>query len=83
MRKKGRTPGSTYSVGYGRPPTSSQFQRGHSGNPMTDEEVSDKFRMLAERKLDKRQAERALKVMWAFDTATGLDALFESVHIGR
>jgi 2-methylcitrate dehydratase len=55
--------------------------RGHSGNPMTDEEVSEKFRMLAERKLDKGQVERALGVMWAFDIATGLDALFESVHI--
>ena len=59
------------------------YPRGHSGNPMTDEEVSDKFRMLAGRKLDKRQVERALEVMWAFDTAAGLDPLFESVRIGR
>ncbi len=59
------------------------YPRGHSVNPLTDEEVSDKFRMLAGRKLDKGQAEWALAVMWGFDTATGLDALFESVHIGR
>jgi 2-methylcitrate dehydratase len=59
------------------------YPRGHSGNPMTDEEVSDKFRMLAGRKLDKGQAERALEVMWAFDTAISLDPLFESVQIGR
>jgi 2-methylcitrate dehydratase len=59
------------------------YPHGHSGNPMTDEEVSDKFRVLAERKLDKGQAERALDVLWAFDTATGLDDLFKSVHIGR
>jgi 2-methylcitrate dehydratase len=57
--------------------------RGHSGNPMSDEEVSDKFRMLAGRKLDKRQVERALEVMWAFNTAANLDALFESVQISR
>jgi len=60
-----------------------EYPRGHSRNPMTDEEVSDKFRILAGRKLEKGQVERALKVMWAFDIATGLDALFESVGIGR
>lgn len=60
-----------------------EYPRGHSGNPMTDEEVSDKFRALAGRQLDKRQVERALEVMWAFNTAVNLDALFESVQIGR
>jgi hypothetical protein len=33
MRKKVRRPRAGYSVGYGRPPTSSQFQPGESGNP--------------------------------------------------
>jgi Family of unknown function (DUF5681) len=33
MRKKVRNPRSGYSVGYGRPPTSSQFKPGQSGNP--------------------------------------------------
>jgi 2-methylcitrate dehydratase len=60
-----------------------EYPRGHSGNPMTDEEVSDKFRMLAGRKLDNGQVERALEVMRAFDTAASLDGLFESVLIGR
>jgi hypothetical protein len=32
-RKKVRNPRSGYSVGYGRPPTSSQFKPGESGNP--------------------------------------------------
>lgn len=59
------------------------YPRGHGGNPMTDEEVSDKFRMLAGRQLNKGQAERALEVMWAFDTASSLDGLFESVQIRR
>jgi 2-methylcitrate dehydratase len=58
------------------------YPRGHTGNPMTDAEVSDKFCMLAERKLRKGQVKRALEAMWALDIATGLDALFESVHIG-
>src|SRR5258708_221128 len=59
------------------------YPRGPTRNPITHAEVSDKFRMLAERKLRKGQAKRALEAMWAFDIATGLDALFESVHIGR
>ncbi len=33
MRKKVRKPRASYAVGYGRPPTSSQFQPGQSGNP--------------------------------------------------
>ena len=33
MRKKVRKPHARYAVGYGRPPTSSQFQPGRSGNP--------------------------------------------------
>ena len=33
MRKKIRNGRSNYAVGYGRPPTSSQFQPGQSGNP--------------------------------------------------
>jgi 2-methylcitrate dehydratase len=58
------------------------YPRGHSANPMTDEEVSDKFRMLACRKLNKEK-ERALEVMWEFERAASLDPLFESVRIGR
>jgi 2-methylcitrate dehydratase len=59
------------------------YPRGHTGNPMTDEEVRAKFRMLAGRKLPKAQVEQALETMWAFDTAKGLDTLFESARIGR
>jgi 2-methylcitrate dehydratase len=59
------------------------YPRGHTSNPMTDEEVWAKFRMLAGRKLPKGQVERALETMWAFDTAKGLDPLFESIRIGR
>jgi 2-methylcitrate dehydratase len=59
------------------------YPRGHTGNPMTDEEVWAKFRMLAGRKLPKGQVEQALETMWAFDRAKGLDPLFESVRIGR
>jgi 2-methylcitrate dehydratase len=58
------------------------YPRGHTRNPMTDEEVSAKFRMLAARKLPKAQVEQALETIWAFDKAAGLDALFESVRIG-
>ena len=33
MRTKRRTAHASYAIGYGRPPTSSQFQPGQSGNP--------------------------------------------------
>jgi 2-methylcitrate dehydratase len=59
------------------------YPRGHTRNPMTDEEVWSKFRMLAGRKLPRAQVEQALETLWAFDTAKGLDPLFESVRIDR
>jgi 2-methylcitrate dehydratase len=58
------------------------YPRGHTSNPMTDEEVCAKFRMLAGRKLPEKQVEQALETMWAFDRAKGLDFLFQSVRIG-
>jgi 2-methylcitrate dehydratase len=54
------------------------YPRGHTSNPMTDEEVWGKFRMLAGRKLPKEQVEQALEAMLTFDTAKGLDPLFQS-----
>jgi 2-methylcitrate dehydratase len=60
-----------------------EHPRGHHKNPMTDEEVSDKFRMLAGRVLPKKQVEQALAWLWKFEEASDLDPFFEMVNIGR
>ena len=60
-----------------------EHPRGHYKNPMTDEEVSEKFRMLAGRVLPKKQVEQALAWLWKFEEASDLDPFFEMVNIGR
>jgi 2-methylcitrate dehydratase len=50
---------------------------GHISNPMTDEQLSDKFRNLAGYTLPKERVERALEVLWKFDETPDLDAIFK------
>jgi len=59
-----------------------EYPRGHHHNPMSDDEVSAKFRDLAQRKLSPERAGRALDAMWRLSGAPGLDAIFDSVRIG-
>jgi 2-methylcitrate dehydratase len=44
-----------------------EFPRGHARNPMTDEEVEQKFRLLVEPRYDKERADRVLKICWELD----------------
>ncbi len=60
-----------------------EYPRGHHKNPMTDEEVSDKFRSLAGRVLPKKQIEQALTSLWKIEEASDLELLFEMVNIDR
>jgi len=59
------------------------YPRGHYLNPMSDEEIEDKFRGGARRKLTEAQARRALDALWKLDTAPNLDAIFEAVRTGE
>ncbi|HYC49243.1 MAG TPA: MmgE/PrpD family protein [Burkholderiales bacterium] len=58
---------------------SADFPRGHFRNPMTDDEVESKFRMLAGRYLPTERVDAALKTLWALermkDCGLVLDAL--------
>jgi 2-methylcitrate dehydratase len=44
-----------------------EFPRGHAGNPMTDAEVEQKFRLLVEPRYGKDKASRMLSVCWGFE----------------
>jgi len=54
MRKKVRRPRAGYSVGYGRPPTSSQFEPGQSGNPKGRPKGTRNASSMARDTLDRR-----------------------------
>lgn len=52
------------------------FPRGHAENPMTDDEVVDKFRRMAAGKLADTEATRVLDMAWELDRLDDLTALF-------
>jgi 2-methylcitrate dehydratase len=43
------------------------YHKGHPKNPMSDEEVEDKFRRLTKKNLGKNQAEKVLSTIWQLD----------------
>jgi 2-methylcitrate dehydratase len=43
------------------------YHKGHPKNPMSDEEVEDKFRRLTKKNLGKNQAEKILSTIWELD----------------
>ena len=55
--------------------------RGHDKNPMTDAEISVKFRMLAHRVMPSAQAERLLAAAWQLESAANLDAVFDAMRL--
>jgi 2-methylcitrate dehydratase len=54
-----------------------EFPRGHAHNPMTDEEVEQKFRTLVEPKYGKEKADRMLAVCWSLDKVQKASELIE------
>lgn len=54
---------------------------GHHDRPMTDDEVSAKFRGLAGRKLPADRLEQALDLVWGLDRGGPLSALFAALRV--
>lgn len=54
-----------------------EFPRGHDQNPMSDEEVTDKFHRMAEGLLSKEAQEKVLASCWKLEEVTDLGQLFE------
>jgi len=52
-----------------------EFPRGHSGNPMTDDEVEDKFRRLADGEMAPDRQAEVLRRVWALEAETDLGSL--------
>ena len=58
-----------------------QYPRGHHDDPMSDEEVNAKFRLLALRKLPPERVERALDHIWAIDASPSAGEIFDLFKI--
>jgi 2-methylcitrate dehydratase len=59
------------------------YPKGHRRNPLTDEEVEEKFRGLASGALGTKGCDQVLTAVRELDTATTLDGLFESLVISK
>ena len=58
------------------------YHRGHWKNPMTDQEVEDKFRSLARDVLSPEQTERLLDRLWDLDEVDDIGRVIELVRVG-
>jgi len=52
-----------------------EFPKGHSGNPMTDGEVEDKFSRLADGEMAPARQVEVLRRLWELETETDLGSL--------
>ncbi|MBI4191809.1 MAG: MmgE/PrpD family protein [Betaproteobacteria bacterium] len=57
------------------------YPRGHDKNPMSDEEVSEKFRGFVQRALRSARVDQALQALWQLESASDLDEIFEALKI--
>ncbi len=57
------------------------YQPGHWRNPLSDEEVVDKFQRLAANDLSEPQRKTAVELLWSLDKASNLRALFDSLVV--
>ena len=60
-----------------------KYPRGHAGNPMSDREVEDKFRRLAEGVISKRVQDTLLAEMWSLEKAAAVRNLWQFAVLGR
>lgn len=57
------------------------YPKGHEFDPMTDQEVEDKFRTLCRGFIDPPAAQRVLDAVWALDTLPQVSTLLDLIHI--
>ena len=59
-----------------------QYPKGHAQNPMTDEDVNNKFAMVCEDVMSAAQRDALRTALWAVDQAANLDRVFELMAPG-
>ncbi len=52
-----------------------EYHRGHFKNPMTDAEMEEKFRSMAEKQLGADRVDNLLRVLWNIETAPQVNQL--------
>ncbi len=57
------------------------YHKGHPKNPMSDEDVEKKFRILTKKQLSESQAERALDMLWTLEKMSDVAKLFSALVV--
>jgi len=57
------------------------YHKGHPKNPMSDQDVEKKFRILTKRELSENQAKRALDMLWTLEKVNDLSKLFSALVV--
>ena len=55
--------------------------KGHRNNPLSDSEISGKFRRLAMPTITNRQCDEALDLLWSLETLPNLDDVFDALIV--
>ena len=65
----------------GRHKAHTSYPKGHSHNPMSDDEVETKFRGLSSGVLGDSQQDRVLELVWDLESLTSLDDLLDAMVV--
>ena len=58
-----------------------EYHRGHSKNPMTDAEMEEKFRGLANKHLKADRVDALLKQLWSLESLPGIDNILALTRV--
>lgn len=60
---------------------SAQYPKGHSKNPMSDDDVNNKFSLVCEGVMDTARRDSLLQTLWGIDQAADLNVMFDLLSL--
>jgi 2-methylcitrate dehydratase len=58
-----------------------EYHRGHFKNPMTDAEMEEKFRLMAQKQLSTDRVDALLRLLWGLESVPQVSTLIEATRI--
>jgi 2-methylcitrate dehydratase len=65
----------------GRKTVRVEYHRGHFKNPMTDAEMEEKFRLMAQKHLPSERVDNLLRILWGLEDVTQVSALIAATRV--
>ena len=64
-----------------RKTTRVEYHRGHFKNPMTDAEMEEKFRLMAQKHLPADRVDALLRLLWGLETVPQVSTLIAATRV--